>query len=274
MPELPEVETVAADLRPQVVGARIVGCQLSATSLVRLMGVREFCAGVVGARITALGRRGKYLLFGLLGGRTLVVHLGMTGQLTVAPSGVPAAAHTHLALALEGGTELRLRDPRRFGRVLLGFEADLIAAGAMPRLGPEPIDPKFSGTLLRSRLEGRRAAIKTLLLDQTIVAGVGNIYADEALFRSRIHPARSAGDIGPRRLGRLAQALAATLQEAIENRGSTVSDYRDGHGQRGRQQDSLQVYGRAGLPCPRCGQGLRSLRLGGRSSVFCSRCQR
>ncbi|HVB77092.1 MAG TPA: bifunctional DNA-formamidopyrimidine glycosylase/DNA-(apurinic or apyrimidinic site) lyase [Candidatus Nitrosotalea sp.] len=274
MPELPEVETVVCDLRPAVVGRRIERVLHLNPLLLRQREPRPAGELLVGRVIEALERRGKYIIFRCGERLCLIVHLGMTGQLRLVPAGHELAPHVHLRLELQGQQELRLRDPRRFGRVLIGEEEDLIAQGAMPRLGAEPIDPGFDGPLLGRLLSGRRAPIKSLLLDQRIVAGVGNIYADEALFRARIHPARSAAGLGPRRLSRLASALAGALAEGIVHRGSTIADYRDAWGERGHQQDRLQVYGRAGQACLNCGSRLRSIRLGGRTSVFCVRCQR
>lgn len=232
-------------------------------------------------------RRGKYILTeldspgdaNLLRGRgaepeLLVVHLGMTGQLRLVEPEVPLLTHTHVIFELESGVQLRFRDIRRFGRVLLGTEEELVRERKLPRLGPEPIDPEFTSGDLRARLRGRRAPVKALLLDQAVVAGVGNIYADESLFRARIRPARPGGSLSRAAVARLHEALRESLLAGIRNRGSSVDDYVDAWGEKGSQQEQLLVYGRAGDPCVRCGRPLSLVRLAGRSTVFCRRCQR
>jgi formamidopyrimidine-DNA glycosylase len=274
MPELPEVETIVADLRPHLVGRTIVQCDLRFPSLVRHPEPELFVDSIVGLTIETLGRRGKYILAGLQGGAQLVIHLGMSGQLRLVDAQAPLLNHTHVILGLDDGHELRYRDPRRFGRLLLGTEASLIAAGRMPRLGPEPIDADFGADDLYVRLRRRRAPVKAVLLDQTTIAGVGNIYADESLHRARLRPDRAASSLSRMSVRRLHEALREALQIAIQNRGSSVDSYRDAWGEVGGQQEQLQVYGRAGEPCYRCGRPLSLIRIAGRSSVFCRRCQR
>ncbi|MGH7776285.1 MAG: bifunctional DNA-formamidopyrimidine glycosylase/DNA-(apurinic or apyrimidinic site) lyase [Candidatus Dormibacterales bacterium] len=274
MPELPEVETIVADLRPLLAGESIVRTRLAFPGIVRHPSPELFVAGTEGRRIRSLTRRGKYILAGFDADDLLVVHLGMTGRLGVASAAAPCALHTHAVFELAGGGELRYSDPRRFGRLLLGGAEELARLGKLPRLGPEPLDPAFTARDLGARLAGRRAPLKAVLLDQAVLAGVGSIYADEACFRAGVRPDRAAGRVGPRRVARLHGALRETLREAIGNRGSSVSDYVDGHGEPGTQQERLLVYGRAGRPCAACGRPLRSGRAGGRSTVYCSRCQR
>lgn len=274
MPELPEVETLAADLRPHLVGRTIVRADVRFPAIVRYPEPGIFVSAVAGRRIEAVGRRGKYVLHPLDTGELLVVHLGMTGQWRYVDAGMPEPDHLHAVFDLDDGRQLRYRDVRRFGRLLLGAEEELLAARAMPRLGPEPVDPGFRAVDLHRRLSGRVAPIKALLLDQAVVAGVGNIYADEALFRARIRPDRPAGTLTPPAARRLRVALDETLNEGIANRGASVDSYRDAWGEAGGQQDRLQVYGRAGQPCLRCGRPLALIRLAGRSTVFCRRCQR
>ena len=274
MPELPEVETVAADLRPHLVGKTIVRVELRFPTIVRHPEPFLFEGGIAGRRIEALTRRGKYILFHLDGGELLVVHLGMTGQLRYVKPEEPLLNHTHAILGLDDRHELRYTDVRRFGRILLGTEEELVANGKLPRLGPEPIDPEFSAADLYRRLHRRRAPLKALLLDQAVVAGVGNIYADEACFRARVRPDRRADSLSRPAVARLREALDASLRQAIANRGSSVDDYRDAWGAKGAQQERLQVYGRAGEPCFTCGRPLASVRLAGRTTVFCRRCQR
>ena len=277
MPELPEVETLAADLRPHLVGRTFTGCDVRFPTIVRHPQVERFEAEIVGRRIEALTRRGKYLLHYLDGSAhpvMLVVHLGMTGQWRCVPAETPEPDHLHAVLTLDDGLQLRYRDVRRFGRLLLGTEAELVAARKLPRLGPEPVDPQFTAADMYRRLHVRRAPVKALLLDQVVVAGVGNIYADEACFRARVRPDRPASSLSRRAVGRLHGALAELLSEAIANRGSSVDSYRDAWGEMGGEQALLQVYGRAGEPCLRCGRPLSVVRLGGRTTVFCRRCQR
>jgi formamidopyrimidine-DNA glycosylase len=301
MPELPEVETIAADLRPHLVGRTIVRCELGFPTIVRHPEPEVFIDSVVGQRISAVGRRGKYILIRLVDDLVLVVHLGMSGHLRLVEASTPLAKHTHAVFDLEGGDEggegkptttppspafggyfpgergrlqLRYQDPRRFGRLLLGTEAALLDARAMPRLGPEPIDPAFGADDLFQRFRRRRASLKAILLDQATISGVGNIYADESLHRARLRPDRIAGSLSKQSVRRLHESLRESLLVAIQNRGSSVDTYRDAWGEFGGQQEKLLVYGRAGEPCFTCGRPLSLVRIAGRSSVFCRRCQR
>jgi formamidopyrimidine-DNA glycosylase len=274
VPELPEVETIVADLRPQLLGAAILGCQLRFPAIVRHPEPEDFAREVAGRSLEALTRRGKYILGHLDSGRLLVIHLGMTGHLQLFEPEAEVSPHTHAIFELSTGAELRYRDPRRFGRLLLGHEAELVAARRLPSLGLEPLDPGYPPDDLHRRLRRRRAPLKALLLDQSVVAGVGNIYADEACFRAGIRPSRPAGRVSRQAAARLHGALRESLSEAIANRGSSVATYLDGLGQAGGQQFRLQVYGRGGQPCLRCGRPLASERLAGRTTVFCRYCQR
>jgi formamidopyrimidine-DNA glycosylase len=274
LPELPEVETVTADLRPHLVGREITGCDLRFPTIVRHPSPAAFAAGVTGRRIEAMSRRGKYILHHLDSGELLVVHLGMTGQWRYVAPGTEEPTHLHAVFQLDDGFQLRYRDVRRFGRLLLGTEEELVAGRKMPRLGPEPVDASFTATDFYRRLHVRRAPLKALLLDQMVVAGVGNIYADEACFRARVRPDRPANTLSRQAVGRLRAALDESLSLAIANRGSSVADYRDAWGEAGRQQEELLVYGRGGQPCVRCGRPLALVRLAGRSTVFCRHCQR
>jgi formamidopyrimidine-DNA glycosylase len=274
MPELPEVETIAGDLRPHLVGRTIARCELSFPSIVRFPEPEEFIDAVVGMRIESVGRRGKYILIGLQHHVLLVVHLGMTGQLRIVDAIAPLEKHTHAVFFLDDGTQLRYRDPRRFGRLLLGTEEALLSSKKMPRLGPEPIDPEFAADELYRRLRKRRAPLKAVLLDQSAIAGVGNIYADESLHRARLRPTRIASTVSKQSARRLHESLRDSLQAAIQNRGSSVDTYRDAWGEMGGQQEELLVYGRAGEPCFTCGRPLSAVRVAGRTTVFCRHCQR
>jgi formamidopyrimidine-DNA glycosylase len=274
VPELPEVETIASDLRPLVVNRTIVSVDLRFPTIVRYPEPEVFARNLPGQRVGALDRRGKYMLLRLSGGGVLVIHLGMTGQLLHKLPEDPERPHTHVVLTLDNGTQLRYSDPRRFGRLLLGAEEELVAARKLPRLGPEPLDLTFTPRDLHRRLSGRRAPLKLLLLDQKILAGIGNIYADEACYRARIRPDRPPAAISRARVKRLHAALRESLLLGIVNRGSSIDDYVDLYGAKGRQQEELQVYGRGGKPCLKCGRPLTLIRLGGRATVFCRRCQR
>ncbi len=287
MPELPEVETIVADLRPHLVGRTIVRCELGFPTIVRHPEPEEFVDAVQGMRIESVGRRGKYILLCLEasdsrmvrtipdgGVLLLVVHLGMSGQLRLVDPVTPLEKHTHAVFTMDDGRQLRYRDPRRFGRLLLGTEEALLAARKMPRLGPEPIDPEFAAEELYRRLRRRRAPLKAVLLDQTAIAGVGNIYADESLYRARLRPTRMASTVSRQSARRLHESLRQSLVLAIANRGSSVDTYRDAWGEAGTQQEQLLVYGRAGEPCFTCGRPLSSVRIAGRTTVFCRRCQR
>lgn len=274
MPELPEVETIVGDLRPHLVGRTIERCELSFPTIVRHPEPEQFIDAVVGMKIEAVGRRGKYILIELSQRLLLVVHLGMSGHLSYVDPVAPLEKHTHAVFFLDDGHQLRYRDPRRFGRLLLGDEQALLSAKKMPRLGPEPIDPDFAADELYRRLRRRRAPLKAVLLDQTTLAGVGNIYADESLHRAGLRPDRIAGTVSKRSARALHDSLRESLELAITNRGSSVDTYRDAWGDAGRQQEKLLVYGRAGEPCFTCGRPLSVKRIAGRTTVFCRHCQR
>jgi formamidopyrimidine-DNA glycosylase len=272
MPELPEVETVARGLAVVLPGRRVLGVRLGKTDFIaepsRL--VRE----LPGSMLRAVRRLGKFLLVEVAPAngdgraRTLLVHLGMTGQLTVRAAAEPLAPHTHIVCALDDGIELRYTDPRRFGRVALTDELEPL----LSRLGADPLE--ISREEFCRRLGSRRAQVKALLLDQSVLRGVGNIYADEALWRARIHPARQAALLGHTRLANLHRELRRLLLDAIRLGGSSISDYVGANGERGRFQLRHRVYDREGKPCRRCGAPIRRTLVAGRSSYFCPRCQR
>lgn len=276
MPELPEVETTARFLRPHLSGRAIVGVRaLDYPPLVAPYSREGFAAALLGGRVRDLGRRGKHLLLFLEDGRVLAIHLGMSGRLLLFPRETPPDRHTHAVLDLDDGNALHFGDPRKFGRMRLLSAEEYAALDR--RLGPEPLSPTFTVQVLAQRLQARsQARLKALLLDQRILAGLGNIYADEALFRAGLHPFRPAGSLTPEDVGRLHQAIREVLEEAIAAEGTTLPDraFRFGTGTDGRFAVRLQVYGRAGRPCPRCGTTLRRERLAGRSTCFCPRCQK
>lgn len=224
-----------------------------------------------GRTILGLTRRAKYLLMDC-GNGTLILHLGMSGSLRILPSGTPAAAHDHFDLLLDNGKLMRLRDPRRFGAVLW-HEGDIDTHPLLANLGPEPLQEDFDARYLHQSLRGRSIAIKQALMDNHIVVGVGNIYANEALFRARIDPRRAAGRIGLRRYGVLAKTLREVLGEAIVQGGTTLRDFVNASGKPGYFQQTLAVYGREGSPCLLCGEPVRCFRLAQRSTFHCPRCQ-
>jgi len=281
MPELPEVETVARDLRGHVLGATIRDARVRWPGTLRRGDPESFADGVRGRRIEAVGRRAKELVLDLSGDAVLTVHLKMTGQLFVVPADAPEDPYVRLALVLADGREIRFRDVRKFGRVGL-YERDASTGEPVTEtggtavfagIGPEPLEPDFTVRAFRRRLRARRSRLKPLLVDQSFIAGVGNIYADEALWAARLHPLRSAGTLRPADERRLYRELLRILAEAVERRGSSVDDYTAPDGD-GAMQERLLVYQRTGAPCERCGRPIRRIVLGARATHFCSWCQR
>jgi formamidopyrimidine-DNA glycosylase len=271
MPELPEVETTRRGLAPHLVGQRIRTAVVRNAAM-RLPVPRGLAKRLAGATIRDVTRRGKYLLFDC-GTGTLIVHLGMSGRLWLVEAGTPPLKHDHFDLVLENGRIVRLRDPRRFGLVLWhargAAEHTLLAS-----IGPEPLSPAFSGTWLYEITRNRAAAVKLVLMDSRVVAGVGNIYASEALFRARTNPKLPAHRIGRARYDVLAEKIRETLEAAIQAGGSTLRDFVGGDGRAGYFQNEHLVYGRAGEPCFTCGTAIRELRQGQRSTFYCPVCQR
>jgi formamidopyrimidine-DNA glycosylase len=271
MPELPEVETTRRGVLPHVEGCRVKALHVYDPRL-RWPVPRTLPALVAGRTIDTVDRRSKYLLF-RLGADTLLVHLGMTGSLRVFTAPPPRRPHDHIDLVLENGTTLRYHDPRRFG-AMLWLPAGAGSHPLLAALGPEPFDPAFDAAYLHRETRRRSAAIKLALMDNRLVVGVGNIYANESLFRAGIRPAIAARRLTRPRLARLVDAVRETLTEAIAKGGSTLRDYVDSRGEPGYFQLDYYVYGREGLPCRVCGSPLRSLRLGGRATTWCPNCQR
>jgi formamidopyrimidine-DNA glycosylase len=270
MPELPEVETTLRGLEPHLRGKRVTGVTLRRPDL-RWPIPPEVAALLPGERITGLRRRAKYLLLDTAPGSALL-HLGMSGSLRVLPARTPVAAHDHVDLVLDSGKVLRFNDPRRFGCLLwqpAGSTHELLA-----RLGPEPLSDGFDGDYLYARSRGRSDSIKTFLMDQAIVVGVGNIYAAESLFRAGISPGRAAGRVSRSRYGELAAAVRSILAHAIERGGTTLRDFISPDGAPGYFEQELSVYGREGEPCRRCGATLKGSRLGNRATAWCSGCQK
>ncbi len=267
MPELPEVETIRSQLAPRLAGRSLVRVEILDSRLTRPTDLFEVAEELEGDSIVAVERRGKYLVVRLESGLALLVHLRMTGSFGFEPT-----SHERAVLELDDGTRLAYRDVRRFGTWLVLERAELepYLAG---KNGPEPLGARFTAEWLASRLAVRRAPVKAVLLDQRVAAGVGNIYADEALWRARVNPLRPAESLDPDEVRRLHRAIRAALRAGIERQGSTLSDYRTPEGARGGMQDEFRVYGRDGLPCARCRTTIAKTRVGGRGTWYCPRCQ-
>jgi formamidopyrimidine-DNA glycosylase len=272
MPELPEVETIVRCLRRHLVGLEVETVRLIFPPIVRNR-EKSYPQRFIGQRISGLRRRGKMVLLDFSGGLTMIVHLKMTGRLLFCPNATPWDKHTHFAITFRARNEgLRFRDVRKFGFILGVRTGDADRTPEVRDLGPEPLTldlPSFLG-----RLGGRRGRLKSLLLNQKVIAGVGNIYADEILFESGLDPRAEVSRLRRRRLERLWSAVHKVLNEAISFKGTTVRDYRDGEGLEGLFQNRLKVYGREGDSCPRCGTVIKRIRVSGRSTHFCPRCQR
>lgn len=273
MPELPEVETVRRTLAPKVTGQRITRVEVLSPRAVRPQEPARFVAALTGETITSLDRKGKYLEFHLASGMLLLVHLRMTGRLVVVARNFPLTKHTAVVMEFANGQELHFIDQRKFGVMELVSETDKASVGYR-NLGPEPLRPDFTVAYLHEILASRKAKIKGILLDQRLIAGLGNIYADEALFRARIHPERSGNSLTDTEIERLHQAICQVIEEGIAHRGTTIRDYVDGEGVGGEFQHYLRVYGREGQACPACGEPIRRVRVGGRSSYYCPKCQK
>jgi formamidopyrimidine-DNA glycosylase len=270
VPELPEVETIRRGLAPHVEGRVLRRLDVRDERWCRPLAPREIADATEGRVIERLGRRGKYLVFELSDDVFLTLHLRMTGTLLVDAD--PAAPHTRVVFDL-GDHRLTFVDPRRFGTGELQLGPEHRDAFFAARLGLEPFDPAFDGAHLRGLARGRRAPVKAFLLDQTRIAGVGNIYADEALFRARIHPLRPVGTLKRAQLDALRDAVVASLQAGIEAKGASIDDFRDPYGVAGSFQDQFLVHLREGLPCPECGTTIVKLRAAGRGTYVCPRCQ-
>jgi formamidopyrimidine-DNA glycosylase len=274
MPELPEVEVLRRSLEPRLVDRRIRRVEVGRLPLREPLRRQALARRAEGQRILGVRRRSKYLLIDLTGGSTLVVHLGMSGRLTLAPSRTAPEPHEHVAFHLDRGEKLRFRDPRRFGLVLA------LPTGALDRdphfapLGVEPLGGAFTGEVLERLASGRRGPVKSFLMDGRLVVGVGNIYASESLHRAAIHPERSVARISGPRWDLLARAVVEVLESAIVEGGTTLNDFTNGLGEEGYFQVALRVYDRAGEPCPRCGGVIRRRVQAGRATYYCPRCQR
>jgi formamidopyrimidine-DNA glycosylase len=272
VPELPEVETIRRGLEPFVVGRGIERAAIRDPRLTRPFDPDEVARQIQGERISGLDRRGKYLVFRFESGRVLLVHLRMTGNFRVTGNDAASRAHDRAVLRLDNGSDIIYRDTRRFGTWVL-VEPEELEPYLAERVGEDPLTKAFRTAALAARLAGRRAPIKAALLDQRTVAGMGNIYADEALWRARIHPLRPAGELEPDELRRLHRALRDVLRVGIARQGATLSNYATPNGERGRMQEEFKVYGREREPCPRCGTPIEKIRAAGRGTHYCPNCQ-
>jgi len=272
MPELPEVETIRRDLLPAVRGRVIEEAWVSpnAPKLVQLMAPDEFCRSLAGRRIEDISRRGKYLIMQLEGGLLWVVHLRMTGRLQHRQDGCPEHPHLRATFRLDDGTWLCYADVRKLGMMWLVDDWTLV----QPEMGPEPLDEGFDEAALHAVLRRRAAPIKSVLMDQRVIAGIGNIYADESLFAAGISPKRAAKSLSRVAVGRLSGAIRDVLTTALGDRGSSFRDYVDASGREGGHQLKVKVFRRTGQPCYVCGTEIRRIKLGGRSTHFCPKCQK
>jgi formamidopyrimidine-DNA glycosylase len=279
VPELPEVEVIRRDIEREFSGRRIRSVAVAETPntrrVLRRHGPDELAEVVTGARIIRVGRVGKYLVLHLDGEWALVVHLGMSGQLLAMAGPEPIASHTHLVLELEEAGQLRFVDPRTFGEVFVARMGELGKPKELEHLGPDALGQPDGWAALSPRLAGRKMTLKSFLMDQRLICGVGNIYSDEILFAARLAPVRATNSLSPREERRLWRAIREVLQEAIRHRGTSIEDeqYRDLYGTAGGFRERLAVYGREGQPCPRCGAAIQRGRWSNRSNYFCPRCQ-
>ncbi|GLQ04898.1 bifunctional DNA-formamidopyrimidine glycosylase/DNA-(apurinic or apyrimidinic site) lyase [Sneathiella chinensis] len=276
MPELPEVETVVRGLEQALIGDRFTKITLRRKDL-RFPFAPDFAARLTDKKIVHLGRRAKYLQMTLEDGTVMIGHLGMSGSFRIDTGPAPEPdKHDHIIFETGRGTTVRYHDPRRFGFMLLTTEAELATHPRLVGIGPEPLGNQFNGPLLAANLKGRKSPIKVAILDQKVVAGVGNIYACEALFRSGISPRRSAHTIAGKRAERLAAAIQDVLSAAIRSGGSTLRDYSQANGELGYFQHHFQVYDKEGTPCPTpdCPETIQRIVQAGRSTFFCPKCQR
>lgn len=275
MPELPEVETIRRQMEKEIVGARILGVDVLFSGRLNVA-AREFVRRVEGARVIAAGRRAKLLLIGLSNGWTMVVHLKMTGRFLLAKGKGSPHKHTHLVFRLSGGRTLLFEDVRKFGYVKL-VRTDALEREVFDRegYGPEPLDPAFTAERFALCVRGRaKKRIKPLLMEQSCIAGIGNIYADESLWRAGVRPQRRAGSLTTEELRKLHDGVQESLRGSLARRGTSADAYVDLYGERGTNVAKLRVYGREGEPCDRCGTPIKKISFAGRGTHFCPTCQR
>jgi len=271
MPELPEVETIRRGIKPLITGKKVLRTVLRSSRLRWSASVSDLAA-LAGQEVVDVERRAKYLILHF-SDDWLILHMGMTGSLRYRPSGCPPAKHDHFDLVFDDGFLLRFRDPRKFGGLLFSHESPF-STPLFAGLGPEPFSEQLDGHYLHGLARGRKIPVKNFIMDQKIIAGIGNIYANEALFLSGIRPSRAAGRIGPGRYEVLAGNIRRVLSHAIEAGGTSIRDFQNSDGRPGYFSVQLNVYGKEGCPCPRCGARIEAARTGQRSTFFCPHCQR
>jgi len=269
MPELPEVETIKQELAPHLSGRRITGVELFTPDMVRCPAPADFCAGVMGQTVGELARRGKYLLARLSGGQTLIFHLKMSGALILGPEKLEMP-YKRAVFHLDRGEALYFRDPRRFGRLWLVGDVGPVVG----KLGPEPLQAGFTAAKLGERLRRHKMPLKAVLLDQAVLAGVGNMYADEALFAARLHPMRLPQSLSDEEMTRLYQAIKKVLRAGIKNKGASTENYIRPDGTLGKAHEHFKVAHRRGASCPDCGESLGYMKVRGRGTYYCPNCQK
>ncbi|AFQ44753.1 bifunctional DNA-formamidopyrimidine glycosylase/DNA-(apurinic or apyrimidinic site) lyase [Desulfosporosinus meridiei] len=273
MPELPEVETIRRTLAQHVNGLKIKEVKLVWSSAVISWEDQPFEVLVADRQIQRIDRRGKYLLIRLDNDLTLIAHMRMTGRLNYYTEKQPPDKHTHVVFCLDKG-EVHFSDVRKFGRIQAIPTSRSISDSSLGKLGPEPLELEFTPQVLKERFGKKKVSVKAALLDQHVLAGLGNIYVDESLFQARISPNRTVDSLTEEELAELHQAIRNVLQAGIDAQGTSFRDYRDANGEKGSFERALQVYGRGGEPCKVCGQKLERVRLAGRTTVYCSQCQK
>lgn len=273
MPEMPEVEQVRKTLAPHITGKKIIELQVFLPRLVKYPDADSFSQRLLGRTVTGVDRRGKYLVINTDAAQKLIVHLRMTGALIAQKSELPAPAYAKIRFTLSGGTTMWFTDIRTFGTLYLVQNGDYYIEG-YETLGPEPLSADFTGEYLAAAAAKSRKPVKNFILDQRNIAGLGNIYADECLALAGILPYRAVNTLKPAELESLYEAINRVIAQGIRNRGTTFRDYRDGEGNKGVNQNYLLVYGRGGEPCRKCGAQLQTMKIGGRGTVFCGRCQK
>lgn len=274
MPELPEIETIKCVIEPQIQGLCIETVDVSRPEVVAHPTADAFGRGLLGQTISSMERRGKFLSIYLGNESRIILHLRMTGCLLVTPTGYPLDKHTHMVMRFQNGTELRFIDPRRFGRFWLIEKGGEDTYSGIGRLGLEPLSAACNAAYLQAKFGRRKRAVKACLLDQSVIAGIGNIYSDEILFRAKINPSAPANRLSEEDWERLAAEIPQCLYDFIEKNRISPEEYLESKGQDYRNTPFLRVYGHAGEPCPNCGETLVRTVIGGRSSVYCPRCQK
>jgi formamidopyrimidine-DNA glycosylase len=270
MPELPEVETTVNELRPQLTGRQISSVEVLAPKTIQTPSVEEFVSGLTGKRISKLSRRGKHLIFTLDNRQILIVHLRMTGSLLIKKASDLPEKFVRVILKFENGAALHFRDVRRFGRMwLVGDENEVVG-----NLGPEPLNDEFTPAVLDDTLKGRQTPIKGLLLDQTLIAGIGNMYADEALYHARLHPLRPAGSLNKKEIAALHEAIQHVLNKGIRNKGASTDTYFRPSGSKGAAHLEFQVAHRKGQECPDCRRTIERITVLQRGTFYCPGCQK